>query len=134
MVPLNTLYDWCQTARRILTGEHGVGRVIARPFLGEVGNFWRTQNRKDFSLPPIRNTIFDYLTDHQIPTTAIGKIMDVFAGRGIQTHLEAHGNQEVIAAVLAALKNISAGLIFANLGDFDTLWGHRNDVQGYARG
>lgn len=134
VVPLNTLYDWCQTARRILTGEHGVGRVIARPFLGEVGNFWRTQNRKDFSLPPIRNTIFDYLTDHQIPTTAIGKIMDVFAGRGIQTHLEAHGNQEVIAAVLAALKNISAGLIFANLSDFDTLWGHRNDVQGYARG
>lgn len=82
VVPLETLYEWCQMARSILYGEHGVGRVIARPFLGVVGDFRRTQNRKDFSLPPVGETVFDYLAANQIPTTAIGKIWDVFAGRG----------------------------------------------------
>ncbi|HKM17257.1 MAG: phosphopentomutase [Firmicutes bacterium] len=134
VVPLETLYEWCQMARSILYGEHGVGRVIARPFLGVVGDFRRTQNRKDFSLPPVGETVFDYLAANQIPTTAIGKIWDVFAGRGIHEHIDAHGNQETLAAVIFALENTPSGLIFANLGDFDTLWGHRNDVQGYAGG
>lgn len=134
IVPVSKLYEWCQIAREILVGEHGVGRVIARPFLGEPGSFWRTQNRKDFSLAPTAPTILDYLTEQQIPTVAIGKIKDIFAGRGIQKHLPAGNNLETVAAVIGALKRTKTGLIFANCVDFDTLWGHRNDVQGYAQG
>jgi len=134
IVPVSKLYEWCQIAREILVGEHGVGRVIARPFLGEPGSFWRTQNRKDFSLAPTAPTILDYLTEQQIPTVAIGKIKDIFAGRGIQKHLPAGNNLETVAAVIEALKRTKTGLIFANCVDFDTLWGHRNDVQGYAQG
>jgi len=133
IVHLDTLYSWCQVARRILVGEHGVGRVIARPFVGELGSFQRTQNRKDFSLPPVDKTVFDYLSEHKVPTTAIGKVKDIFAGRGIQTHLDAHGNHEAVAAVVKALRTVPTGLIFANLVDFDTLWGHRNNPQAYAK-
>jgi phosphopentomutase len=132
IVPLDTLYSWCLAARQILTGEHAVGRVIARPFIGKAGSFQRTSNRRDFSLPPVGKTVFDYLYEHHVPTTAIGKINDIFAGRGIQQHFDAHGNNQVVAAVLEALRTTSCGLIFANLGDFDTLWGHRNNPQGYA--
>ena len=113
---MDTLYSWCLAARQILTGEHAVGRVIARPFIGKAGSFQRTSNRRDFSLPPVGKTVFDYLYEHHVPTTAIGKINDIFAGRGIQQHFDAHGNNQVVAAVLEALRTTSCGLIFANLG------------------
>ena len=133
IVPLDQLYDWCRIARQILVGHHGVGRVIARPFLGTPGSFYRTENRKDFSLEPIEPTILDHLTAHSIPVTAVGKIWDIFAGRGISQHLPAHNNRETLDQVIKALKEKTTGLIFANCVDFDMLWGHRNDVNGYAQ-
>lgn len=132
IVPLPQLYEWCQIARQILVGEHGVGRVIARPFLGEPGSFWRTENRKDFSLSPVKPTVLDYLTANQIPTTAIGKIKDIFAGRGIRNHLPSGNNRETVSAVVHALQSQASGLIFANCVDFDSLYGHRNNPHGYA--
>lgn len=134
VVPLEQLYKWCKIAREILTEEHAVGRVIARPFVGEPGNFTRTTNRRDYSLEPIGTTILDYLTTHRIDVNAIGKINDVFAGRGISKHLPAKNNTETINQTITAISENRKSLIFANLVDFDMLWGHRNDVAGYAKG
>lgn len=134
IVPVSQLYEWCIKARDILVGEHGVGRVIARPFLGQPGNFSRTANRKDFSLEPTGTTILDHLTKHNIPVAAIGKIKDVFAGRGITYHLDSKTNHETVEQTIAAMKRLDHGLVFANLVDFDMLWGHRNDYQAYAQG
>ncbi len=135
VVPLHLLYQWCLTARELLDGEHRVARVIARPFIGEPGCFSRTSNRRDFSLEPLGITVLDYLTDHQIPVHAIGKIKDIFAGRGVTSHISTKNNMQTINATLSLLqKHSGPGLIFANCVDFDMLWGHRNDVKGYACG
>ena len=132
IVHLPQLYQWCQAAREILVDEHGVGRVIARPFIGKTGDFKRTQNRKDFSIEPTGQTILDYLTANRIHVTAIGKIYDIFTGRGISKHVPSHNNLETVFNIIESINEIDSGLIFANLVDFDMLFGHRNDYQGYA--
>ncbi|NLJ80511.1 MAG: phosphopentomutase [Firmicutes bacterium] len=135
VVPLELLYQWCRAARKILKGEHAVGRVIARPFRGEPGQFERTANRRDYSLPPIRPTILDALVSAGIPVYGVGKISDIFAGRGITKSVPAKNNAEGVNGVLRLLREKqNSSLIFANLVDFDMLWGHRNDPVGYARG
>ena len=135
IIGLDRLYEICAMARQLLQGEHGVGRVIARPFVGKPGAFQRTDRRRDFSLPPVGPTILDRLVDAGCTVYGIGKIPDIFAGRGVTNALPAHSNAEVQEAVLKAMDELQKeGLIFANFVDFDTLWGHRNDVQGYARG
>lgn len=134
IVPPETLYAYCRAARRLLRGEHGVARVIARPFAGEPGHFYRTENRRDFSLAPPADTMLDVLCHAGLDVIAVGKISDIFLGRGItQTHLTHSNTEGMAAADLLAGKNFR-GLCFVNLVDFDQLWGHRNDVAGYARG
>lgn len=131
MIPLPLLYQMCETARNILTGKNGVGRVIARPFTGQPGNFKRTENRKDFSLLPPAGGLLERITEYGNNVVAIGKITDIFAGQGISRSLAAHSNQESISQLKVSLNNDENGLIFANLVDFDMLYGHRNDVYGY---
>ena len=131
VIPVETLYDICLTARKLLTGKHSVGRVIARPFIGEPGNFKRTENRKDFSLLPPPGGLLEKVKASGKAVTAIGKISDIFAGQGITESMPAHSNPESTEALLAALKKVKDGLIFANFVDFDMLYGHRNDVCGY---
>ncbi|NLJ24328.1 MAG: phosphopentomutase [Firmicutes bacterium] len=135
IISVDKLYEMCKMARELLQGEHGVGRVIARPFLGSPGEFWRTEGRRDFSLPPLQPTLLDRLQEAGYCVYGIGKIPDIFAGQGITRVLPAHGNQEVFETVLQAMQELKEpGLVFANLVDFDMLWGHRNDSQGYAQG
>ena len=133
VIPLDELYDMCRIARAILQGPHGVGRVIARPFKGEPGNFYRTENRKDFSLEPVAPTILDVLSEKGLEVAAVGKIRDIFAGRGISRSVHTHNNEEGIEATLEEIKKPFKGLIFTNLVDYDMLYGHRNDVEGYAK-
>lgn len=132
-VPLPLLYKWCQIARNILQGEHGVARVIARPFIGKPGNFQRTSNRKDFSLPPIDTTALDILTEHGHNVTGIGKISDIFCGRGITDSRPSKSNSHGMGLLQETLDNLEEGFIFVNLVDFDMLYGHRNNTKGYAR-
>ncbi|MBN2227522.1 MAG: phosphopentomutase [candidate division Zixibacteria bacterium] len=134
IIPLDRLYEICRIARELLTGEHAVGRVIARPFVGTPGNFTRTTNRHDFSLEPPSPTILDRLQMAGIPTVSVGKIYDLFAGRGIATKITAKTNAEVMANLTAELDITPEGLLFANCVDFDMLWGHRNDVESFGRG
>lgn len=132
IVPIEALYEYCQAARNILQGKHGVGRVIARPFIGTSGKYVRTGNRKDFSLPPMAPTILDVLTENHIPTTGVGKISDIFAGRGLKKSIKVKSNDDGINETLRLIQSKTKGLIFTNLVDFDMLYGHRNDVVGYA--
>lgn len=132
IVPPETLYDYCRKAREILTGKHAVGRVIARPFEGAYPDFVRTPRRHDFSLTPPENTMLDAITAAGQTVYAIGKISDIFAGRGITEKLFTASNAEGMAAALGALKKDFEGLCFVNLVDFDMLFGHRQDVDGYA--
>jgi phosphopentomutase len=132
VVPLEELYEICQKARDLLVGEWGVGRVIARPFIGESGNYIRTANRRDFSLAPPKETLLDCLQKQGIPTISVGKIKDIFAGRGIERFYITHGNAEGMEQTLRLAKEEKEGLIFTNLVDFDMLYGHRQDVDGYA--
>lgn len=143
VIPLEELYRICAIAREQLQGEHAVGRVIARPFVGPVEEdgpqgprrvYRRTENRRDFSLAPPRPTLLDRLQEKGLAVRAVGKIWDIFAGRGITHSSYAHGNQAVLEATLEMLQTPEPGLIFANCVDFDMLWGHRNDVKGYAHG
>lgn len=135
IISVEELYDICLCARRLLQGEYGVGRVIARPFIGEPGCFQRTARRRDFSLPPVRPTILDALCAANKQVWAVGKINDIFAGRGITQHALTHSNDEVIRQTLSFMNSKPApDLIFSNLVDFDMLWGHRNDISGYATG
>jgi phosphopentomutase len=133
VIPLNNLYEICLTARRILQGEHGVSRVIARPFLGENGDYYRTKNRRDFSLEPIGVTVLDKLLMANIPVYGIGKIGDIYAGRGISEAFHTASNIEGIETTIKLIKEKTKGLIFTNLVDFDMLYGHRNDPRGYAQ-
>ncbi len=133
VIPLETLYDMCQKARRILTGEHAVGRVIARPFLGSPGDFRRTENRRDFSLTPIRKTILNYAAEHGYEVRAVGKIEDIFNRSGITHAVHTGGNMDGVERTLAWLKEDFSGILFVNLVDFDMLYGHRNNVEGYGK-
>ncbi len=132
VVPVPELYRFCEIAFELVGVGKGVGRVIARPFVGEPGSFQRTANRKDFALTPFAPTLLDKLTEAGIPVVAVGKIEDLFAGRGIahatHTSSDAHGMDEIERA----MESTPRGLIFANLVDFDTVYGHRNDPAGYA--
>ncbi len=133
IVPVETLYEWCRIARKILQGEHAVGRVIARPFIGsEKGKFTRTPRREDFSLEPIGRTILDALTEKGIFTMGIGKIGDIFCMRGLTESVHSMGNPACIDVWLDTMKRDFTGLVFVNLVDFDMVYGHRRDVQGYA--
>ncbi|MDE6313122.1 MAG: phosphopentomutase [Lachnospiraceae bacterium] len=132
VILLEELYHICKTARKILHGKHGVGRVIARPFVGEPGNYTRTQNRHDFSLEP-PTTMLDILKENNKEVLAVGKINDIFAGKGVTDHIYTKNNDEGIQRTLEYMKRDFEGLIFTNLVDFDMLYGHRNDVAGYAR-
>ena len=129
VIPLDELYDMCRTARRLLVGEHGVGRVIARPFVGD-GPYVRTTNRQDFSLPP-PPTMLNALADHGFDTLAVGKIVDIFAASGIKHFERTHGNDEGMQCTLRLAATDFCGLCFVNLVDTDMIYGHRRDVQGY---
>lgn len=132
VVPLDELYRYCRIAREMLVGEHGVGRVIARPFVGEVGNFKRTSNRHDFSLEPPHKTMLDCIKKSGRDTISVGKIYDIFAGQGISEYVYTTGNRDGMAKTLEYAKRDFNGICFTNLVDFDMLYGHRNDVDGYA--
>jgi phosphopentomutase len=132
ITPVDELYRLCQIARDLLTGEHAVGRVIARPFVGRPGNFTRTERRKDFSLEPPADTILDVAKAAGLEVAGVGKIEDIFAHRGL-THSNHTGtNMAGVAAIRGVLDTAEPGLIFANLVDFDALYGHRNNPQGFA--
>ncbi len=133
IVPVETLYEYCRKARDILTGEHGVGRVIARPFAGKAPDFYRTADRRDFSITPPGRTVLDAVKEAGQTVCAIGKISDIFAGQGVTKKVVTHSNAEGMQAALAAQKESFDGLCFINLVDFDMLYGHRRDVDGYAR-
>jgi phosphopentomutase len=133
-IPVPKLYDICLTARELLTGENAVARVIARPFVGKPGSFRRTDRRKDFSLPPPERTILEILRDKKVKIIGIGKINDLFAGRGISRSIHTRDNQDAMDKFIQTIKEEKEGLIFINLVDFDMVWGHRNDVQGFAKG
>lgn len=133
VVPLNELYDICKTARELLKGENGVGRVIARPFTGTAPNFTRTANRRDFSLEPFGETMLDAISKAGLDSVSIGKISDIFAGRGITRSIPSHGNAEGMDALYKMTGTDFHGICFCNLVDFDMLYGHRRDISGYAR-
>jgi len=132
VVPVAQLYEFCAAAFDLVSVGRGVGRVIARPFVGRPGAFARTANRRDFALTPFAPTLLDVLTAAAIPVLAIGKIEDLFAGRGITTAVHTKSDDHGIDEVFRALDRWPRGLIFVNLVDFDTIYGHRNDVAGYA--
>lgn len=133
VVPLEELYEDCRIARRILQGKHGVGRVIARPFVGSGnGNYVRTSNRHDFSLEPPQKTVLDAFKDAGLDSIAVGKILDIFAGRGTTEHVYTKGNTDGMAKTMAYADKDFTGLCFINLVDFDMLYGHRRDIDGYA--
>ena len=132
VVPVETLYEYCKIARGILQGEHGVGRVIARPFVGSNGNYTRTSGRHDFSLEPPAVTMLDQLKEAGRDVISVGKIKDIFAGKGITEYVYTKGNAEGIDRTLEYMKRDFEGLCFVNLVDYDMLYGHRNDVDGYA--
>jgi len=133
VIPLWELYKICETAREMLRGPYEVGRVIARPFIGSPGQFTRTPNRHDYAVPPPKGMLLDQLEAAGVRIFSVGKIFDVFLGRGIQDHEKTKNNADGMAKTLGALDELARGLIFVNLVDFDQLYGHRNDVEGYAR-
>ena len=131
VIPLWEQYKICETARAILRGPHEVGRVIARPFAGAPGNFTRTTNRHDYAVPPPKDMLLDRLDERGVLVRSVGKIFDVFLGRGIREGVKIKDNADGMAKTLAAMAEPGAGLIFVNLVDFDQQYGHRNDVEGY---
>ena len=132
-MPPEQLYEYCRIARKILTGEHGVARVIARPYTGEWPNYVRTPRRHDFSLEPTGTTMLDVLKEAGQDVLSIGKIYDIFAHRGITDHVCTSGNEEGIERTVEATGRDFTGLCYTNLVDFDMIYGHRNDASGYAR-
>jgi len=134
IIPVERLYQMCEKAREILEGEHGVARVIARPFKGEPGSFQRTEKRKDFSLPPPGETFLDILKENGYEVIGIGKIEELFAGRGLTESLHTENNSDGMDKLVKSIQKEINGLIFINLIDFDMLWGHRNNHKGFAMG
>ncbi|MEN2777333.1 phosphopentomutase [Acetivibrio clariflavus] len=133
VIGIEELYDMCSKARKILKGEHAVGRVIARPFVGSNGEYKRTERRKDFSLEPLAKTVLDYTKEKGMDVRAVGKIEDIFAGRGITHAVHTKDNNDGVDKTLEYLKDDFNGIIFTNLVEFDMVYGHRNDVEGYAK-
>lgn len=133
VIAIEELYRFCEAAREMLKGEYGVARVIARPFIGAPGSFTRTERRKDYSLPPPQSTLLDLLKESGYSVVGIGKIDDLFAHRGLTTSLHSVLNIECSDYLLGAMKRTESGLIFANLVEFDMIWGHRNNPQGFAQ-
>lgn len=131
-VPLEELYKYCEIARAILVGKHGVGRVIARPFIGSEGNYVRTSNRHDFSITPPAETMLDILSASGKDVISVGKINDIFAGRGVTEKILSKSNADGLTKTLELAKQDFNGLCFVNLVEFDSAYGHRNDVDGYA--
>ena len=134
IVPPELLYEYCRAARKILVGKHACARVIARPFIGEPGNFTRTANRRDFSLVPPEPTIMDHVKDAGLPVPCVGKIEDIFAGQGVTWAVHNQSNLDGMHHVDECMDMFDKGLIFVNLVDFDSSWGHRRNVQGYGNG
>ena len=133
VIPLERLYEICEIARRILDGEHKVGRVIARPFLGEPGAFYRTENRHDYAVPPPRENLLPALADEDLDVVCIGKIASIYDSMGVTKDVTAKNNEQSIDQTIKALADSTRGLIFSNLVDFDMLYGHRRDTEGYAK-
>jgi phosphopentomutase len=133
VVPLPRLYEICETARNILRGEHEVGRVIARPFVGEPGAFRRTENRHDYAVPPPRDMLLPALSGAGLDVVAVGKISSIYDAAGVTRELPGKNNDQSIDETIRALRDDTRGLIFSNLVDFDMLYGHRRDTEGYAR-
>jgi phosphopentomutase len=132
VIPIDQLYQMCAIAREILRGPHEVGRVIARPFIGQSGNFTRTERRHDYAIAPPPGTLLDILSDAQLDTVCVGKVSSIYCDRGVTAELKAKNNMTLVDKTLEAINQNSRGLIFTNLVDFDMLYGHRNDVVGYA--
>ena len=132
-VPVDELYRYCEIARSVMQGKDGVGRIIARPFRGDSGSFYRTGNRHDFSLVPPKDTMLDLIKDKGLDVISVGKIYDIFAGKGITRKVKSTNNDEGMEATLKLQQEDFEGLCFVNLVDFDMLYGHRNDVDGYAK-
>jgi len=133
VIDLSEQYEICKKARGLLVGEHAVSRVIARPFAGEPGAFIRTKNRRDYSLEPSRNTLLDVLKSAGLAVSGVGKINDIFAGRGLTHSVHTLNNMDGVCKTLELMREQDGGLIFTNLVDFDMLFGHRNDPEGYAQ-
>ncbi len=131
IVPIEKLYSYCEAARNILTGEHAVGRVIARPFVGSYPNYTRTKNRHDFSLCPPKKTALDFLKDNKLDVISIGKINDIFAGQGITESIPTSSNNDGMMQTISLAQRSFKGLVFTNLVDFDSSFGHRNNTEGY---
>lgn len=134
VIPLERLYEVCSVARGILTGENGVARVIARPFIGERGSYVRTSNRRDFSMKPSTDNILCRVENTGMEVIGIGKIEDIFAGVGITEAIHTKDNQDGMNVTIECVKNSGRGIIYTNLVEFDSKWGHRNDYKGYAKG
>ena len=133
IVPLEELYEDCRIARKILQGKHGVGRVIARPFVGESGSYSRTGGRHDFSLLPPKETMLDIIKSQGLDCIGVGKIHDIFAGQGLSEYVYSAGNEDGINKTIEYMKKDFNGLLFVNLVDYDMLYGHRRDIDGYAK-
>ena len=133
VIPIDELYRICKIARRLLQGEHRVGRVIARPFLGKPGEFFRTERRHDYAVEPPRPMLPDLLKEAGVDVIGVGKIPDIFLNRGFTRGLPGKNNQEALESTATAIAQESRGLIFANLVDFDMLYGHRLDLRGYGK-
>ena len=134
IVPVGELYRCCEAARSMLSPPHSVARVIARPFVGRSGAYYRTERRRDFSVSPPSDTVLDRLVASGRDVVTIGKIDDLFAGRGITRAVHSRDNREGMQRTLEMVRDVTGGLIFTNLVDFDTMWGHRNDARAYALG
>lgn len=133
VIPIAELYRMCEIARALLDGPNRVGRVIARPFSGTAGNFRRTERRHDYAVEPPRPMLLDVLVERKVPVFGVGKIHDIYNGRGVRDYATTKDNSDGMAKLTGSLSRQSRGLIFANLVDFDMLYGHRKDVEGFAR-
>lgn len=133
VVPIESLYEFCKIAREILRGSHQVARVIARPFIGKLGAFERTANRRDYSLNPFGKTVLDFTKEAGLSVQAVGKIVDIFNGQGITEAVHTKSNMDGVDKTIDYLKTNSQGIIFTNLVDFDAKYGHRRDVDGYRK-
>jgi len=133
VIPVEELCKMCELARNILKPPHNVGRVIARPFIGKAGSFQRTPRRKDFSLPPHKKTALEYISENGLEVISIGKVKDIFAGRGFTKSVLVSGNVDAVSKTITYFKSLERGLVWVTLVDFDTIYGHRNDPQGYAK-
>jgi phosphopentomutase len=132
VIPLDRLYEICEIARRMLDGRHKVGRVIARPFLGKPGSFFRTENRHDYAVPPPHENLLPALAQNGLDVVCIGKIASIYDSMGVTEDLPAKNNEQSINQTIRVLQKESRGLIFSNLVDFDMLYGHRRDTEGFA--